>query len=180
MVSWSTRNEGKTGFKPNLYITKETMTEYTENLGGVETVATTTKIFYDKVVSDPELKRFIKKYKIKWEHVRNEFIILANLETPEGYNDHLRGVLEHHCKLLEQEGFNFERLISLWETAMDSSWIENKMDDTRQLIVGPSRAVFNLKALERFHHHASRSSSSRIAVAAGSPRRRKRTFQIRR
>ena len=176
-ASWSSRNQGKTGFKPNFHLSKDTMAQYAKNLGGVETVATTTKIFYDKVLSDPDLKVFFKKHKIKWENVRNEFIVLANLETPVGMNDHLRGVLERHCKLLEDpQGFDFCRLIEKWESAVDSSWMENAMDDTRQLIVGPSRAIFNLKAMERFHYHASRASSSNIAVAAGSPRGKKKRW----
>jgi len=164
-VSWSIRNEEFTGFSPNQYITKETMTHYTENLGGVETVATTTKIFFDKVKHDKQLKGFFRT--TKWEHVRNEFIILANLEVPHSFDESIKGVLEHHCKFLEN-GANLDRLISIWESAIESSWMDHQMDDARQLIVGPSRVIFNLKALER--HYAMYQKAQRTTNVSDSKR----------
>jgi hypothetical protein len=166
--SWSVRNETKTGFTPNQYITKETMTHYTDNLGGVETVATTTKIFFDKAKYDPELKEFF--HSIRWEHVRNEFIILANLEVPEKFDENIKGVLEHHCNLLEN-GANIDKLITIWESAIETSWLDHHMDDARQLIVGPSRVIFNLKALER--HYAMHQKDMRAAARAS--RQKKKT-----
>lgn len=160
--SWSVRNQSKTGFSPNEYITKETMTTYTNNLGGVQTVATTTSLFHDKARADPELKVFFKK--IRWEHVRNEFIILANLQVPDRFDESLRGMLEHHCRLLEN-GADMDRLIAIWESAIESSWLENRKDDARQLIVGPSRVIFNLKALER--HYAMYQKALRAASRRG-------------
>lgn len=159
--SWSIRNEAHTGFAPNDYVTKETMTEFTENLGGVETVATTTKIFFDRAKHDPELKAYFRS--TKWEHVRNEFIILANLQVPTSFDENIKGVLEHHCKILEN-GANIERLIAIWESAIESSWLDHHMDDARKLIVGPSRVIFNLKALER--HYAMHQKALRAAARA--------------
>lgn len=135
------------------------MTHYTNNLGGVHTVATTTKHFYDAAKSDPELMPFFAD--IKWEHVRNEFIILANLEVPEKFDESLKGVLQHHCNLLEN-GAAMERLVAAWESAIESSWMEHKMDDSRKLIVGPSRVIFNLKAIER--HYAMYLKGQRAAA----------------
>ena len=146
VTSWSLRNQNETGFVPNQYITKETMTQYTEALGGVDTVAKTTKIFYDSAKQDPTMEVFFQK--IQWENVRNEFIILANLEMPSKYDESIKGVVKHHCQLLEH-GVDIERLTALWESAIESSWLENRMDDSRQLIVGPSRVLFNLRAMER-------------------------------
>lgn len=166
--SWSVRNQSKTGFTPNQYITKETMTHYTENLGGVETVATTTKIFFDKAKYDPELKVFFQR--IQWEHVRNEFIILANLEVLERFDENIKGVLEHHCNLLEN-GANIDKLITIWETAIESSWLDHHMDDARQLIVGPSRVIFNLRALER--HYAMHQKDLRAAARASGTKKSK-------
>lgn len=160
--SWSVRNQSKTGFSPNEYITKETMTTYTNNLGGVETVATTTRLFHDKARADPDFKVYFKK--IRWEHVRNEFIILANLQVPDRFDESLRGMLEHHCRLLEN-GADMDRLISIWESAIEASWLENRRDDARQLIVGPSRVIFNLKALER--HYAMYQKALRAASRRG-------------
>lgn len=156
--SWSIRNEVHTGFAPNEYITKETMTDFTENLGGVETVKTTTKVFFDKAKNDPELKGFFQT--TKWEHVRNEFIILANLEVPQSFDERIKGVLEHHCKFLEN-GADMERLVTIWESAIESTWLDHQMDDARQLIVGPSRVIFNLRALER--HYAMHLKAVRAA-----------------
>lgn len=146
--SWSHRNADQTGFYPNNFISKETMTQYTEALGGVKTVATTTKIFYDKAKYDPELKVFFKK--TRWEHMRNEFIILANLVVPTTYDETIQGILEHHCRILEN-GADMQRLIDLWEASIESSWQDNGMDDARALIVGPNRVIFNLRALERHY-----------------------------
>ncbi len=157
--SWSVRNQAQTGFSPNQYITKETMTQYTNNLGGVQTVATTTKIFHDKAKNDPDLKVFFKK--IRWEHVRNEFIILANLQVPDRFDENIKWILEHHCRLLEN-GADIDRLVAIWESAIESSWLENRMDDARQLLVGPSRVIFNLKALER--HYAMHQKALRAAA----------------
>jgi hypothetical protein len=146
VTSWSLRYQNETGFVPNQFITKETMTQYTEALGGVETIAKTTKIFYDSAKQDPTMEGLFQN--IQWENVRNEFIILVNLEMPTKYDESIKGVVEHHCQLLEH-GVDIERLIGLWESAIESSWLENRMDDSRQLLVGPSRVLFNLRAMER-------------------------------
>jgi truncated hemoglobin YjbI len=137
------------------------MAHYTEALGGVETVAKTTRIFYFSAKNDPSLQIFFEH--IQWENIRNEFIILANLATPTKYDETIKGGLQYHCHLLEN-GADIERVIALWESAIESSWLENRMDDSRQLIVGPSRVLFNLRAIER--HYAMYLMAQRAAARA--------------
>eukprot|EP00934_Nitzschia_sp_Nitz4_P007886 Nitzschia sp. Nitz4//scaffold6_size259037//13033//15405//NITZ4_001040-RA/size259037-processed-gene-0.240-mRNA-1//-1//CDS//3329556791//7876//frame0 len=145
-TSWTIRNTPTSGFQPNQHMDPEIVEYYAENLGGVEIVSNTSRIFFYKALSDPDLHEHFKD--IRWEDMRNEFIVLANLEVPDQFDERLRSVVQHHCTLMES-GADMNRVMSTWESAVEESWKENSAADPRQLIVGPSRVIFNLKAIER-------------------------------
>jgi truncated hemoglobin YjbI len=142
--------------KPVKYIFDPAMEEYIDTLGGMENVECIATCFYDNAMADPELKPFFRK--IKTEQVRNEFIILANVEVPQNFES-VSCMVPHHYKLL-QKGANIDRVVKLWEDAYESIWLEEEIDDAHRLLVNPSRAIFNLRAMEKLLEHSRKASLS--------------------
>jgi len=135
-----------TGCIPNHSVSAATMAKYTEAVGGLQTVSNTVRIFYESVKLEPILQGFFNQ--IQQEKIRDEFTILANLTIPTKYEERMKNLLPFHCHLLES-GADIDSLIVLWESAIEANWVESQTDNSRQLIVGPSRVVCNLRGLER-------------------------------
>jgi hypothetical protein len=139
------RKKGR-GTKPRKkYIASPIVEQYMKAMDAApETADSIATVFYYNAMSDPELKPIFRK--LCMEQVRDEFIILGNMDTPHDL-EIVADLVEHHYKMIET-GVHVNRVIKLWEIAAESIWLENDIDDPRLHIVKPSRAIVNLRIVE--------------------------------
>ena len=137
---------------------------------------TIVEFFYSTAMSNSELKPYFQNLSVV--ELQCEFKSLANMDKSQILEQSLRTteVVETtpHYKLM-QEGANMDLVIKLWQVAYESSWIDQDGHDELyldpvQFIVGPSRAITNLRAMQKMfeaRNHCERSSSSNRKSKSG-------------
>jgi hypothetical protein len=131
--------------------------------------------FYSNAISNSELKPFFKK--VTLNQLREEFDCLANMEKSEiqQYSDTVMSL--HHWRLMEK-GIQMDLVVNLWQLAYESRWIEEDNDDLSyqdpiQFLVGPSRAIYNLRAMQKLFA-ANTNHNATTKRGGGANKRRKK------
>ena len=117
---------------------------FIDNMGGQDAVESIMSRFYEQARTIPFIIQFFNRF--HFEDISNEFVTLGNMEINNDV-EVLQGMVPFHYQLIEN-GVDMDRLAALWTDAYESNWLESDTDDSRCL-VGPSRAVFNMRGIEK-------------------------------
>jgi hypothetical protein len=117
-----------------------------EAMGGSEVVENIATRFYVTAKTTAELGPWMDG--IHLHQMQEEFVTLGNMEMTDDMVQ-LSDMLEFHYQLIEN-GVGVDRVAALWTAAYEAIWLSSDTDDSRAL-AGPSRAVFNLKAIANLY-----------------------------
>jgi hypothetical protein len=117
-----------------------------EAMGGSEIVEKIATRFYVIAKTTSELGPWMDG--IHLHQLQEEFVTLGNMEMTDDMVQ-LSEMVEFHYRLIEN-GVDVDRVAALWTDAYETIWLSGDTDDSRSL-AGPSRAVFNLKAIESLY-----------------------------
>jgi hypothetical protein len=117
-----------------------------EAMGGSEVVESISTRFYVIAKTTSELGPWMDG--IHLHQMQEEFVTLGNMEMTDDMVQ-LSEMVEFHYRLIES-GVGVDRVVALWTDAYEAIWLSSDTDDSRSL-AGPSRAVFNLKAIANLY-----------------------------